>query len=178
MFQNCRPSEKKEHDYHSLKEPLSSFFSTEDTLFKTFYDKEFLKTLDTLKFEGRDLPINLSLIEYYGGSFYSITHLKFIFSSYPDFGRVYFFKYENKEWNLKWVRETTPKSINSIKLAVKTSIEEDKRQLAKDSSNYRAGDLAKYTIIDEFSNRNSIKRIIINKPGDVLLNTLMDLKRE
>lgn len=177
-FQRCKPSEEKKLDYHNLKESLSPFLSNEDTLFKTFYNKEFLQALDTMRFEGSDLPIKLSLMEYYGGSFYSVTHLKFLFSSYPSFGRVYFFKYENNKWDLKWLKETSPKSIDSIRLVVKTSIDEDKSQLARDSSNYRAGDLVRYTIIDELIDSPSIGSIIINKPGDILLNTLMDLKRE
>ncbi len=178
LFQSCLPSGEKKHYYHNLKETLSSVLSTEDTLLKTFYNKEFLQALDTMKFEGSDLPIKLSLLEYYGGSFYSVTHLKLLFSSYPKMGRVYFFKYENKKWNLKWNRETSPKSIDSIRLAVSTSIDDDRKQLTKDSSDYRAGDLARYTVKNGLSDASSIERIIINKPGDILLNTLMDLKRD
>lgn len=178
LFQSCRPTEKNKIYFHSLKPQLSSFFSTNDTLFETFYNREFLLALDTMKFEGRDMPNGLSLIEYYGASFYSVAHFKILFASYPKMGRIYFFDYKDKGWQLKLSTETSSKALDSIQIEIKNSIDKDRRQFVRDSISYRIGDMARFSVKRKTSNAYNTTKITLNKPGDNLLNTLMELMRE
>lgn len=175
IFQSCQRIENKKLEYHSLKKPLSSVISARDT---QFYDKEFLQALDTMKFEGKDLPVKFSLMEYYGGTFYEVSHIKFLITLYPEMGRVYFLKFENDSWTLKWVRETSVKTLDSIQVAIISSIHEDKRELSRDASEYRISDLARFTIKNGESETDSIEKITLDKPGYILLNTLMDIKSQ
>jgi hypothetical protein len=56
LFSNCKRTDKV--FTHKLKSPMSSFFSSRDSLFETFYKKEFLNAIDTLRFKGKELPVS------------------------------------------------------------------------------------------------------------------------
>lgn len=175
LFSSCRNTENKKAYTHNLQKTVSSFFSSEDTLFKILYEEEFLKTLDTFKFVGRDLPIKLSLIEYYGGSSYSVAHTKLLLATYKDVGRIYFFDLNgNNRWKLETFSEIPTKDLDTIESRITNAIKKDQMQLKRDPNEYRVGDIMRYN----FRNVNDEKSKFVTtltKPGYSFFNLLVDI---
>ncbi len=173
FFYSCK---NKETERHTLKKPVSALFSSNDSLSRIFYDKEFLSTLDTLKVEGKELPIKLSLINYYAGSAYTVSNSKLLLATYTDICRLYFFKLNaNNKWQLMRVSETSAQELGGIENSIRDAIKKDQIQLKNHSDDYKVGDIVRYSS-KSWNGNKGVSVTTLEKPGYSLFDILNDIE--
>ncbi|GAA4778296.1 hypothetical protein GCM10023231_01050 [Olivibacter ginsenosidimutans] len=79
-------------NYHVIGEDIDSLLSgTNDSL---FHESKFVELMDTLRYPGKDYPVQMSLVEYYGTTGYTVSNIKCLLMQYQTRGVLSMFRYD------------------------------------------------------------------------------------
>ena len=128
--------------------------------------------MDTLRYPGKDYPIEISLVEHYGTTGYTVSNIKCLLMQYPTRGMVSIFRYDDGSfsWGIVKMKEVDLQKLKNIAREINdspywASNGTDGEIVKGDALSYRSIDLGTDSLTSKFS----------SNPDERLLNSIVEL---